>query len=179
VVLCIGTLEGRKNHMALLDACEQLWSRRLDFELRLIGHVNAETGGVALARVRALQAAGRPLRYDGPADDGEVTRAYAACAFTVYPSIAEGFGLPVIESLKNGRPCICSAHGAVGESALGGGCIALDAVDPPSLAGAMDRLLTSPAELSALTTAARGRIFKTWSDYAREITTWMQSLPRR
>ena len=179
VVLCIGTLEGRKNHVALLEACELLWIRGLDFELRLIGHVNAETGGVALARARALQAAGRPLRYDGPADDEEIASAYAACAFTVYPSIAEGFGLPVIESLKHGKPCICSAHGAVGESARGGGCIPLDAVAPPCLASAMDRLLTSPAELSALSTAACGRNFKTWSDYAGELTTWMQSLPRR
>jgi len=179
VVLCVGTLEGRKNHVVLLEACELLWIRGLDFELRLIGHVNAETGGVALARARALQAAGRPLRYDGPADDEEIASAYAACAFTVYPSIAEGFGLPVIESLKHGKPCICSAHGAVGESARGGGCIPLDAVAPPCLASAMDRLLTSPAELSALSTAACGRNFKTWSDYAGELTTWMQSLPRR
>jgi len=179
VVLCLGTLEGRKNHVSLLEACEQLWTRGLDFELRLIGHVNAETGGVALARVRALQAAGRPLRYDGPADDEEIARAYAACAFTVYPSVAEGFGLPVIESLKRGKPCICSARGAVGESAHGGGCLVLDTVDPPGLAGAMDRLLRSPAELSALSTTARGRIFKTWPDYARELITWMQSLPRR
>jgi len=87
--------------------------------------------------------------------------------------------LPVIESLKRGKPCICSARGAVGESAHGGGCLVLDTVDPPGLAGAMDRLLRSPAELSALSTAARGRIFKTWPDYARELITWMQSLPRR
>ena len=179
VVLCLGTLEGRKNHGALLAACEQLWTRGRDFELRLIGHVNAETGGAALARVRALQAAGRPLRYDGPADDAEIARAYAACAFTVYPSIIEGFGLPVIESLKHGKPCICSARGAVGESARGGGCLVLDSVDPTGLAGAVDRLLGSPAELSALATAARGRVFKMWSDYTRELVTWMQSLPRR
>ena len=179
VVLCVGTLEGRKNHRSLLEACEQLWSRGHNFELRLIGHVNGETGGVALARVRALQAAGRPLHYDGPAADEAIARAYRACAFSVYPSIAEGFGLPVIESLISGRPCICSARGAVGESASGGGCITLDAVDPSSLVGAMERLLISPAELAALSLAARGRSFKTWSDYARELTAWMQSLSRR
>jgi glycosyltransferase involved in cell wall biosynthesis len=179
VVLTIGTLEGRKNHVSLFEACEQLWARGRDFELRLIGHVNAETGRGALARARALQAAGRPLHYDGPADDEEIARAYAACAFTIYPSIAEGFGLPVIESLQRGKPCICSARGAVGESARGGGCIALDAVDPRSIAGAMDQLLASPAELAALAAAARARTFKTWSHYARELTTWMQSLPHR
>lgn len=177
MVLSVGTLEGRKNHVSLLAACDQLWAQGLDFELRLIGHVNGETGGAALARVRTFQAAGRPLRYDGPADHEEVSRAYAECSFTVYPSLAEGFGLPVIESLQHGRPCVCSARGALGESALAGGCVALDAVDPPSIAGAMDRLLKFPAELSALASAARARNIKTWSDYAGELTAWMQSLP--
>jgi glycosyltransferase involved in cell wall biosynthesis len=179
VVLAVGTLEGRKNHLTLLNACEQLWASGSAFELRLIGHVNAETGGAALARVRALQAANRPLRYDGPASDGEIAQAYAACAFTVYPSIAEGFGLPVIESLTHGKPCICSARGALGESARGGGCLALDSVDAASLGAAIARLLEAPAELAALSAAARARSFRSWADYTRELTTWMHDLPRR
>jgi glycosyltransferase involved in cell wall biosynthesis len=179
VVLCVGTLEGRKNHLALLEACEQLWAQGTAFELRLIGHVNTETGGAALARAQALQAAGRSLRYDGPAADETIVQAYADCAFTIYPSIAEGFGLPVIESLAHGKPCVCSARGALGEISRGGGCVALDLVEPAALATAVQRLLTSPAELEALAVAARARTFKTWADYARELTTWMRDLPRR
>lgn len=179
VVLCVGTLEGRKNHLALLEACEQLWHQGAAFELRLIGHVNAETGGAALARARALQAAGRPLRYDGPAADETIAQAYAECAFTLYPSIAEGFGLPVIESLAHGKPCVCSARGALGEISHGGGCVALESVEPAALAAGIQRLLTSPAELQALAAAARARTFKTWADYARELTTWMRDLPHR
>lgn len=179
VVLCVGTLEGRKNHLALLEACEQLWTQGTAFELRLIGHVNAETGGAALARARALQAAGRALRYDGPASDELIEQAYADCAFSIYPSIAEGFGLPVIESLARGKPCICSARGALGEISLGGGCIALNSVEPAALAMAVQHLLTSPAELESLAAAARARTFKSWADYARELTTWMRDLPRR
>lgn len=178
-VLCIGTLEGRKNHEALLAACDELWTRGLRFELRLIGHVNRHTGSAALARIHALQAAGRPLRYDGPVTDDEIDRAYAACAFSVYPSIAEGFGLPVIESLTHGKPCICSAHGALGESARGGGCLALASVDAAALAAAIARLLESPAELADLSAAARARTFRSWADYTRELTTWMHTLPRR
>lgn len=179
VVLAVGTLEGRKNHLALLEACEALWMRGASFQLRLIGHVNAETGGAALARVRTLQAAGRPLRYDGPATDEIISQAYAECAFTVYPSIAEGFGLPIIESLARGKPCICSAHGALGEISRRGGCVALDSVAASDLAGAIDRLMQNPALRSELATAARARTFKTWSDYTRELTAWIRSLPRR
>ncbi|MCX6944540.1 MAG: glycosyltransferase [Opitutales bacterium] len=153
VVLTVGTLEGRKNHLALLEACEQL--------------------------VRELQAAGRPLRYDGPLTDDAVATAYAGCAFTVYPSLAEGFGLPVIESLAHGRPCICSARGALGEHSRQGGCLALDSVAADSLAPAIARLLEAPDELAALSAAARARTFPTWRTYAGELTRWMQSLPRR
>lgn len=179
VVLSVGTLEGRKNHLALLAACEQLWSEGLDFELRIIGHVNAETGGAALTRLRELQAAGRPLRYAGPATDEAIAQAYADCAFTVYPSLAEGFGLPVIESLARGKPCICSGRGALGEISHGGGCLALTSVDALALAAAIRRLLTQPAECSALAAEAHHRRFKSWADYTSELLTWMRNLPRR
>ncbi|MEO5961239.1 MAG: glycosyltransferase, partial [Opitutaceae bacterium] len=112
VVLCVGSIEGRKNHLALLEACESLWARGVRFELHLVGLAQLETGRVALDRVRALQARGHPLRYDGPVSDAALESAYAACTFTVYPSLCEGFGLPVIESLARGKPCICSARGA-------------------------------------------------------------------
>ena len=85
-LLSVGSLEGRKNHLALLDACELLWSSGARFELRLIGLAHPQTGRAALNRVQALQAAGRPLRYDGPATDAVLESAYATCAFTVYPS---------------------------------------------------------------------------------------------
>ncbi len=179
VVLTVGTLEGRKNHLALLEACEQLWARGMRFELRLAGSAQAQTGRAALVRVRELQAAGRPLRYDGPLTDDAVATAYAGCAFTVYPSLAEGFGLPVIESLAHGRPCICSARGALGEHSRQGGCLALDSVAADSLAPAIARLLAAPDELAALSAAARARTFPTWRTYAGELTRWMQSLPRR
>ena len=177
VVLSVGSLEGRKNHLALLDACETLWAAGMNFKLQLIGAARPETGRAALARIAALQAAGRPLRYDGVVDDPALEAAYAACAFTVYPSLMEGFGLPVSESLVRGKPCICSGRGALGESARGGGCVALDEVDAPSLAAAISRLLTDKSALERLSAEARARKFKSAADYARELSDWMVSLP--
>jgi glycosyltransferase involved in cell wall biosynthesis len=179
VVLSVGTLEGRKNHLALFDACEELWARGEKFELRVIGSVQRETGQAALEKLRALQHAGRPLRYDGPLGETAVDVAYAEATFTVYPSLAEGFGLPVIESLARGRPCLCSAQGALGELSRQGGCVALPSVDAASLARAIAQLLDNPAELAALSAAARGRTFKSWRTYAVELSAWMDELPRR
>lgn len=178
-VLCVGSLEGRKNHLSLLAACEMLWTQGARFDLRLIGLVHPQTGRAALEKIRALQAAGRPLRYDGPVTDAALVAAYADCAFTVYPSLIEGFGLPVLESLAHGKPCVCSARGALGEAAKGGGCVALDAVDAPHLAAAINRLLTAPNDLPVLSAAARARPFRSWSDYRRELDAWLPTLPRR
>lgn len=179
IVLSVGTIEGRKNHLALLGACERLWNGGAKFELRLVGHANLTTGRAALDRIKALQERGHSLRYEGPATDEGIETAYAECDFTVYPSLAEGFGLPVIESVARGRACICSGRGAIGETARGGGCLALDSVDDLSLATAIARLLAHPRERNALAEAGRRRKFKTWADYTQEIQAWMQSLPRR
>ena len=179
VVLSVGSIEGRKNHLALLEACEQLWAGGVRFELRLVGLAHPQTGRAALARLHTLQAAGRPLRYDGPLSDAAVDTAYAACSFTVYPSLMEGFGLPVFESLAHGKPCVCSARGALGEATLGGGCVALDAVDATSLASAIGRLLATPGEIATLAAAARARKIRPWGDYAAELTAWIRSLPSR
>jgi glycosyltransferase involved in cell wall biosynthesis len=179
VVLTVGTLEGRKNHLALLNACDALWKQGLSFELHLIGHFDPITGQSAHDRIRALQAEGRPVRYDGSVADEALNAAYAGCAFTVVPSIAEGFGLPVIESLVRGKPCICSGQGALGEIAHGGGCVPLTEVNSPALAGAIGHLLRKPAAVSALGLAAARRSFTSWGQYATEITDWLRTLSRR
>ena len=176
VVLSIGSIEGRKNHLALLNACEELWQKGEHFELHLIGMAHPKTGASALARIRDLQAARRPIRYDGPVSDDHVEAAYRACTFTVYPSLIEGFGLPVVESLSHGKPCICSSRGALGESARGGGCIGLDRVDASSLGAAIGRLLHRSEELSALRLQAQARRFKTWSEYCDELVAWLRTL---
>ncbi|ATC64933.1 glycosyl transferase family 1 [Nibricoccus aquaticus] len=177
VVLSVGSIEGRKNHLALLDAAESLWSRGLRFELHLIGLAQPQTGRAALEKIRVLQSAGHPLRYDGPVDEAALNAAYARCAFTVYPSLYEGFGLPVLESLSHGKPCLCSAHGALGESTRDGGCLTLDRVDSVSLASGIEKLLTDSAARDALIAQARARTFRTWPDYARDLLAWLPTLP--
>jgi glycosyltransferase involved in cell wall biosynthesis len=178
-LLSVGTIEGRKNHLALLDACEALWRQGLVFELELIGLARPDTAAPALEKMAALRASGRPLIFHGSVSEASLHKAYARASFTVYPSLIEGFGLPVLESLQHGKPCVCSARGALGESARGGGCLALDSVDASRLAEAIRRLLSDAVELAELSAVARRRKFRTWSEYAGELTGWMHALPRR
>jgi glycosyltransferase involved in cell wall biosynthesis len=176
VVLCVGSIEARKNHLSLLEACEGLWARGLGFRLRLVGMANAETGGPALRRIGELRAAGRPVEFDGARTDAGLEAAYAQCAFTVYPSLAEGFGLPVAESLVRGKPCLCRTAGALGEVALGGGCVGLGDASPAEIASAIALLLASPGELAALRAAALGRTFRSWPEYCLELRAWIGTL---
>jgi glycosyltransferase involved in cell wall biosynthesis len=177
-VLCVGSLEGRKNHAALLDACESLWARNVRFRLRLVGLANRETGGAALEKIERLRSAGRPIRYDGPESDDALEAAYRECAFTAYPSLAEGFGLPVAESLVRGKPCLCRMDGAIGEIARGGGCMDIGTAGAGEIAGALATLLASPFDLATLAAAAQARRFKSWSDYTSELLDWMGTLKR-
>lgn len=179
VVLSVGSIEGRKNHLALLDAAERLWSEGRRFSLRLVGLAQSETGSAALHQIERLQTAGRPLRYDGPVGDMALSAAYQDCTFTVYPSLLEGFGLPVLESLARGRPCICSARGALGEAARGGGCLPVDPVDASTLADAMRHLLTDHATTARLAREASERRVRSWAEYAAALRDWLETVPRR
>ncbi len=176
-ILSVGSLEGRKNHLTLLNASEILWNAGQRFELDLIGGLQRETGVTALARIEALQRAGRPLTYRGWVNDDALIAAYRSATFTVYPSLMEGFGFPVWESLLHGKPCICSDQGAVAETARSGGCELVDTRNVAALAECIGRLLSDPNRLESLTVAAQKRRPSRWIDYARELTTWLATLP--
>ena len=70
--------------------------------------------------------------------------ALCSCDFTVYPSVEEGFGLPILESLWCGKPAICANFGAMLEVAeAGGGC---DGHRRDGMSGAMAKAIVDLAE---------------------------------
>jgi len=165
-ILCVASFHRRKNHLGLLAAAELLWSAGLDFELLFIGRTNAHGGPAVIAEIKRLTCRGRPLRWLRHVDDQTLHGAYRDCLFSVYPSWREGFGLPILESLWHGRPCVCGGNGALGEVAAGGGCLLVDQTDPVALAAGLRRLLTDAALYHELHSAAQARAFRTWDDYA-------------
>jgi glycosyltransferase involved in cell wall biosynthesis len=168
-VLCVATLDRRKNHLTLLDAAEKLWSDGLELELVLIGRTTADWGAAVLQQVKRLVKRGRPLRWLRHVDDQRLYQAYRDCSFTVYPSLREGFGLPILESLWHARPCICGADGAIGEAAHGGGCMTVNCTDVHALAEGMRELLVHEATYRRLFDQARERTFRPWDDYTCEL----------
>jgi glycosyltransferase involved in cell wall biosynthesis len=165
LVLCVGSKEPRKNHIALLFAAEMLWRAGHDFELLFIGSYGPDTRGFR-RRLRGLQKAGRPVTAPHHTDDATLWRAYGDARFTVFASLHEGFGLPIVESLRRGTPVITSRFGSMGEIARHGGCIAIDPRDDAELVEAMKLLLIDDERVASLRDEALAITDDSWSEYA-------------
>jgi len=107
-LLCVGIVEPRKNQTFLLDVAEALWGAGLDFELHVVGRVNPHFGPPIVTRMKELQRRERRFHFHAAAGDRELGRLYAEARAVVFPTIAEGCGLPLLEALWRGVPCVCS-----------------------------------------------------------------------
>jgi glycosyltransferase involved in cell wall biosynthesis len=168
LVLCVGSHEPRKNHLAVLHAADLLWRRGLRFCLVFVGG-NAWKSERFRARVAALQAQGRFVESVSTLDDDLLWAAYRLAHVVVFPSINEGFGLPIAEALSCGTPVVTSGYGAMAEVAAEGGALLVDPRDDHDLADALGRVLEDRDLHATLAAEARRRPRRTWDDYAAEL----------
>ena len=148
-VLWVGTIEPRKNVPALVQAFASLG--RKDVDLVLVGPSGwNEDLGATLApiaqRVRTLGSVGRK----------ELTALYAGATLFCFPSLLEGFGLPVLEAMSQGTAVVTS-RGTSTEELAGGAGVVVDPRDVPALAQAIERLLDDDDERGRLASAGRER----------------------
>jgi glycosyltransferase involved in cell wall biosynthesis len=170
--LFVGTVEPRKNIDALLDAFEQLPPDvREAFELIAVGPLGWATG----ATVQRLK--NTPgVRHLGYVPEQDLPGITAAAAIFVYPSLYEGFGFPVAQSMAAGVPILTSNVSSLPEVARDAAVL----VSPQSeseIRDGMLRLLTSPSERERL--AARGREIAaeyTWTNAALKSARFFESL---
>lgn len=175
--LTVSTIEPRKNHAALLEAAEILWKAGHAFRLVLVGMLNRgspERAEIERA-IGRLQGEGRALEWHGSISASELARLYQECDATIFPSLCEGFGLPVLESLYFDKPCLAANGGALAEVATGPGISASDP-DVQALAANLRRYLTQPDFADRLREEASGRQVRTMRDYARDLVDWAQHI---
>jgi glycosyltransferase involved in cell wall biosynthesis len=148
-VLAVGTLEPRKNLVRTVEA-----TARLGAELRVVGARG--WGGV--------EATGSHVRWLGYVDDTELARLYRGAACVAYPSLYEGFGIPVLEAMACGAPVVTSRGGAT-EEVAGGAAVLVDPRDAASIAAGIEEAIARADELRA-GGLRRARDFS-WDDSAQ------------
>ncbi len=172
-ILSVGTLQPRKNYVRLIRAFTQLTNQPTN-QLIIVG------GRGWLYEETLTEAEKHPdrVRILGFVDDGDLPALYRNAALFVFPSLYEGFGLPVLEALACGVPVVCSNASSLPE-VTGDAALLVDPLDTDGLAAAMARALTDAdlrREMIArgLTQAAKF----TWEQAARQLLAVFEALGR-
>jgi glycosyltransferase involved in cell wall biosynthesis len=165
--LFVGTLEPRKNILTLLRAFSRLVAERPQDDLKLV-----VAGGKGWGDERFFASMDRlairlPVIFTGYIADDDLPDVYRGAQMFVYPSLYEGFGLPILEAMASGVPVITSNRASLPEVA-GDAALIVDPTRPDDLAAAMSAVLSNSALREGLQRKgiARAKGF-TWEDVAR------------
>jgi len=150
-VLGIGTLEPRKNQLRLVQAMAGI-----DAELLLAGQRGWSCDDVVEAAEKAPN-----VRWLGHVPEARLRELVAGASVVAYPSLFEGFGLPVLEAMAAGKPVLTSDRDPMREVA-GDAALLVDPCDVGAIADGLSRLLGDPA--------LRARLAKAGPERARRFT---------
>ncbi|TMG03968.1 MAG: glycosyltransferase family 4 protein [Chloroflexi bacterium] len=145
-ILAVGTVEPRKNYPRLLAAYRQLRGHRGALPFIINGRpgvpqlVIAGRAGWAYGDTLRRIAAEPGVRYLGHVDEPTLAALYESASVLAFPSLYEGFGLPLLEAMTRGVPAVVGATGALPELAVGS-AITVNAEDAGAIAGGLERLL--------------------------------------
>ncbi|WP_158507152.1 glycosyltransferase family 1 protein [Subtercola sp. Z020] len=170
VVLVVGSHEPRKNHLSVLQAARVLWSEGAEFRLLMIGAGSWNSAPFDQLS-QHLQDEGWPLTVLSGASDATLGASYRLATVSIFTSFHEGFGLPIVESLRAGTPVIASDLGSMAEIAAHyGGVIGVDPHSDEALESALRSVLSDPAVLAQKKRDLAGNDYRSWESYADE--TW-------
>ena len=157
----IGSIEPKKNYDFLLEVFERLWADGVDAHLLIVGRETAECRDL-IDRMRRHPQRGNKLLTLFDATDAEVAFAYEKCRALVFPSSAEGFGLPLVEARARGSVVLASDLPAFAELADEGVFMY-----PAGSHGALQALVIQHVACDLRDRAPAMKIFK-WSDSAQQ-----------
>lgn len=165
-VLWVGSLEPRKGVGGLVAAMVQVVKKGTAAVLVLAGYPGWQNQTVISAADRAQL--GTALRELGRVPEHELQALYAAAAVFAFPSLHEGFGLPVLEAMSAGVPVVASDIPAIREVA-GDAAVLVAPGNATAWAEALSEVLGSPSRQAELTGAGRRRAASfSWARTARE-----------
>lgn len=135
-VVWVGTAEPRKNVPTLIEAFELLRQRVRDVSLVMVG-AWAESD---IELDNRLSSMARSVIRPGFVTDTELAQLYSASQAFVFPSLYEGFGLPLLEAMACGSPVVASNVGGIPE-VVGDAGVLVDPEDPGAFADALERVI--------------------------------------
>lgn len=173
--LVVGSIEPRKNHVLILDAFEMLWGEGEAVSLVIVGGHGWKCESV-LSRIYAHPMFNKRLFLIRQASDAELGHLYSNAAALVFASIAEGFGLPIVEAYQRGARVICSDIPVFREIA-GDRAGYFNSADPASLAEAIakDGELALRRQSSV---AGANMAWLSWRESAEQLLTRVLALTR-
>ena len=137
-ILYVGSNKPHKNLVRLIESRALLGSDALDTALVIAGHWDDR---YPEAQRRASELGLEGIRFLGPISERDLPPLYAAATCFVFPSLYEGFGLPVLEAMACGTPVVCSCSSSLPEVA-GEAAVSFDPLDTQALAKCLSRVLT-------------------------------------
>ena len=172
-VLCVGTIEPRKNLDRLLDAWQGLPEDvRANFDLVLAGPM----GWALQETVARLRKPPTGIRFLGYVAEEWMPGLTAGASSLAYPSLYEGFGFPVAQALAAGVPVVTSNTSSLPEVA-GPAALLVDPLSVSAIRGALFDVLTSPATAARLRTEARKQATRyTWERCAAQSLAFFESV---
>jgi glycosyltransferase involved in cell wall biosynthesis len=170
-VLFVSTVEIRKNHALLVRVWQRLIARHgADAVPALVfaGQIGWMVDDL-LADLAASGYLGGKVEHRPGLSDEELAEAYRGCLFTIFPSLCEGWGLPIAESLAHGKFCVASNRTSIPE--VGGDLIDyFDPSDDEDALAKVERLLFQPGYLAAREARLRAEYRpSTWEDCAHSV----------
>jgi len=167
--LFVGTLQPRKNVVRVLTAYRALPADvRSRHALVLVGMKGWRDDEIA-SEITRLTDAGERVHYAGYADGADLPALYSGATAFVWPSLFEGFGMPVLEAMACGTPVITSDRSSLPEAA-GGAALLVDPFDVDAIADAMRRVADDDALASSLVERGHERAARAcWHDTASHV----------
>ena len=177
-ILCVGTIEIRKNHAFLIKVWERLIKSQPDQVPRLVivGRWGWHVDDLK-AMLEGTNYLDDAIVVMSDVADSELSYLYEKCLFTVFPSFVEGWGLPIGESLVHGKLCVASNTSSMPE--VGGDFVQY--IDPYNLTGGIEvisRLINNPSEVRAAEKRIREEFKpRTWADVAADMAKAISAVP--
>lgn len=177
--LFVSTIEPRKNHRMVYEAWDRcVRSKAVDADRDRLVFVGSHGWAIGdlMRELLANPATRETIILLSHVPDALLRLLYQQCAFVVLPSLYEGYGLPLVEALAYGKPCISSNTGSLPE--IGGDLvIRIDPQDTIRWADALGRYLRSPRELDAMAARIRTEFRpQTWDHAAAQFFSMIRTI---